>query len=265
MKYTKFYPKSLTLRISILEMVKEDVIAAEIARRLKFSEPRVWYHIHKLEKSGYIRQVMRDRFVERELTQSGKKFLEQYQNYKTGYLVCRAENVRFKANVHGTPSNLVDWNHVQMHNWSLYTSKIDDIHVKLNLGKKPTIEFLPSATDGDGALELVVTLVQECLRVAFRLEERTGIIIGPLRLEPRGEWVAYSPVARWYSTTYGQVTVKDVGKVNASGPQKIGEFEFQDLRDLADYMLTPRRVKKIEFMMETLVRNTTYTVPFYIF
>jgi hypothetical protein len=59
--------------------------------------------------------------------------------------------------------------------------------LKLNLGKMPTVEFLPSPIDGDGALELIVLLTQEVQKAVDRLEERTGLAVGRLRLEPRGD------------------------------------------------------------------------------
>lgn len=256
---SKFYPKSLPLVAYILEMVNEGLTSACIARVLGMDKPHVSYYISGAEEQGLICHVFRSASKSYKLTEAGKKFLDQYQKYLSGNTlsvsICRAENIRFIADVLSKPSNLVDWNHVQMKNWNLYTSKIDKVKVKLNLGKRPTIEFLPSPVDGDGALEILVVLVQECQKATFRLEERTGLVVGPLRLEPRGEWVVYSPTARWFSSTYGQVSVHGIGKVNASKPRGIGEFEFQDPRDLVDHMLVPRRVERIETILEMLVRN----------
>lgn len=140
-----------------------------------------------------------------------------------------------------------------MNNWKMYRSKIDSVGIKINLGKQPTVEFLPSPIDGADVFELITILVQECQDAAFRLKERTGLVVGPLRLEKRGEWVVYSPEARWFSSRYGQVTIKGVGKVNASKPRCIGEFEYQDPRDAADHMLMPRRIERIEATQERLV------------
>ena len=47
-----------------------------------------------------------------------------------------------------------------------------------------------------------------------------------------------------------QVTYDGIGKVNASPPRHIGEFEFHDPRALADYLAMPKRVHNIETMLE---------------
>ena len=75
---------------------------------------------------------------------------------------------------------------MQMKNWNLYTSKIDKVKVKLNLGKRPTIEFLPSPVDGDGALEILVVLVQECLKGSVSFRGKNGSCGGTS--SPRASW-----------------------------------------------------------------------------
>jgi hypothetical protein len=67
--------------------------------------------------------------------------------------------------------------------------------------------------------------------------------------------VIYSPTAKWFAATYGQITVQNIGKVNASKPMAIGEFEFQDPRDLVDHMLVPRRIERIVTLVEKLLHN----------
>jgi len=253
---SKFYHKSLTLLVPIIELLSQGIYPIQIARKLNIKKPHLYYYISKARAIGLLNFKSNANANPYDLTQAGIKFLDRYQKYQPKnsvgdpILMCRAENIRFKADVLRKPSNLVDWDHVQMNNWNLHTFKMGNVRIKLNEGRRPTVEFLPSPVDGNEALELIVDLVQECQIAAFRLEERTGLKIGRLRLEPRGEWLVYSPIARWFSQTYGQVTVRGIGKVNASKPRAIGEFEFQDVRDLVDHMLVPRRVERIEKMVE---------------
>ena len=58
--------------------------------------------------------------------------------------------------------------------------------------------------------------------------------------------VVYDPIAKNFCQYNGQVTVDGIGKVNASKPRNIGEFEFHDPRALVDYMAMPRRLYNIE-------------------
>jgi hypothetical protein len=46
------------------------------------------------------------------------------------------------------------------------------------------------------------------------------------------------------------VTYEGIGKVNASPPRHIREFEFYDPRALVDYLAMPKRVQNIEAMLE---------------
>lgn len=147
-----------------------------------------------------------------------------------------------------------DWNKIEMHNWVQYNSKMDSVYVKLNMGNKPTIELIPSPVDGDDPNQLLVILVYDCISVITALHERFGIKLGPLQLSSRPEWVVYDPVAKNFSKYNGQVTVNGLGKVNASKPRRIGEFEFSDPRMTADYMAMPRRLYKVEQSVEQILK-----------
>src|SRR5438093_517056 len=138
---SKFYTKSLTLVLPILEMIEQGLIESEIANKLNCSKQSVSYHITKLKRCGYIRENGRDVFKLLELTQAGKNFLAMYQHQSTTSTpVCRAENVHFKAPVYKLPASLVDWRKVEMHNWNQYNTEVDSIKIKLNDGQHPTIE-----------------------------------------------------------------------------------------------------------------------------
>lgn len=86
---SKFYSKSLTLLVCILELVKEGTIAADIARCLNMKKPHVSYYITKAKKQGYLKQITRDAFAILELTQAGKNFLDQYTQNNPSIPICR--------------------------------------------------------------------------------------------------------------------------------------------------------------------------------
>ena len=146
----------------------------------------------------------------------------------------------------------VDWKKIQMHNWVQYTSDIDSVHVRLNDGEVPTLVLLPSPVEGDDPFQLYTVMVFACVNVLLELHDKIGLKVGSLELGSRGEWLVYDPVAKSFckNNGHGQVTYDGVGKVNASPPRHIGEFEFHDPRALVDYLAMPKRVQNIEAMLE---------------
>ena len=238
----------------ILEMIKEEVIAADIARYLGMSKPHVSYYINKLEKVGLVKQLTRDVITVYELTQAGIDFLDRYTKDNSVPPVCRAENIQFKATILKMPIDPVDWKRIQMHNWVQYTSEIDSVKVRINMGKNPTLELIPSPLNGDDPYDIYTRLVFECMNVIQTLNSRIGIEVGMPKLSSRGEWLVYDPLARAFCKVNGQVTYEGIAKVNASTPRKLGEFEFNDPKALYDYLLMPSRLKKIEKDIETIMR-----------
>jgi DNA-binding MarR family transcriptional regulator len=145
---SKFYPQSLTLLVQILKMINEDFILTKIAKVLNKKKSHVTYYISKAKERGYVNEVLRDKIKILELTQKGKNLLDQYDKKKTQdnqLPSCRAENIRFEAVIHRLPSKSVDWQKVNMNNWNQYNSTVDNIRVHLNMGKSPSIEFIPQS------------------------------------------------------------------------------------------------------------------------
>ena len=68
---SKFYCKSLTLLVQILEMVRGGSISADIARSLSLQKSHVSYYVSKAKKIGYLKEVTRDTYEVLELTQGG--------------------------------------------------------------------------------------------------------------------------------------------------------------------------------------------------
>jgi predicted transcriptional regulator len=253
---SKFYLKSLTLMVNILELVKQGTIAADIARTLNMDNSHISYYITKAKRLGYFKQVTRDIFALLELTQAGKNSLDRYtqiQNQNnTSIPVCRVENIQFKAKILQMPTIPVNWKRIEMHNWTQYISEIDSVHVRLNDGAVPTLVLLPSPVEGDDPFQLYTLMVFVCVNVIIKLNDNLGIRVGSLELGSRGEWLVYDPVAKSFckNSGHGQVTYDGIGKVNASPPRHIGEFEFYDPRALVDYLAMPKRVQHTEAMLE---------------
>jgi hypothetical protein len=212
--------------LSILEMIKEGIIAAEIARILDFKRSHISYYISKARELGYVKAAKRDVFVDLSLTQAGKNFLDQYHRNEPSIPICRLENMQFKAEINRMPTVPVDWKKIEMKNWIQYIHQIDSVKVRLNMGKNPTLELIPSPVDGDNPYQLIITLVYECVNAILHLYDKIGLKLGKLEIASKPEWVIYDPVAKAFCQHNGQVTYNGIGKVNASRPRGIGEFEF---------------------------------------
>jgi predicted transcriptional regulator len=242
---SNFYPQSLPLLASILELIDEQQSSqAQVAFVLGISKPHVSYYVRKAIRVGYVRELFRDKIRILKLTQEGKSFLDQYGKQSSSdsahsqdqLPICRAENIRFKARIYKLPIKPLDWNKIEMNNWSRYNSSVDNIKVHLNYGKIPTIEFIPSPINSSSPWELFGILYNDCNEVARKLEQLLGMEIGRLEIEPGAEWVVYDPVASIISKQNGQITVDGLGKINASKPLRRGELEYFDPRFAAEYL-----------------------------
>jgi hypothetical protein len=270
MSNSKFYHKSLTLLLPILEMINGGCIASNIATRLGIKKSHVSYYIGRAKVAGYVTEGCQDTFKTYGLTQPGKNFLAMYQQQKQQQHnkagqqrpICRAENVRFKAPVYKMPSRPVDWHKAEKQHWNQYTTEVGGVKVILNHGNNPTIEFLPAAIDGEDPLKLYFMLFSDCNEVANNLQQIFDMQIGRLELSSKGEWVVYNPLAKAITNTTGRITVEGVGKINASLPSRHGEFEFHDPRAAAEFLEMPRRLVRLEEDMKVvlnLVRQGTHS------
>ena len=255
MSSSKFYRKSLTLLLSILEMINEGCISSDVAKRLDIRKSHVSYYLRKAMELHYVKEICSGTFKKYELTQPGKNFVAMYQQQEKQELtICKAENVRFKAPVLKMPSKLVDWHKVEMNNWNQYTTEVDGVKVKLNDGKDPTIEFLPAAIDGNDPNKPYVKLVLDCDKVAKHLEQIFDLQIGRLELSSKAEWVIYNPLAKTITKEIGRVTVDGIGMINASLPTRHGEFEFHDPRAAAEFLEMPGRLARLEEDMKEVLK-----------
>lgn len=231
-----------------MSLIAQGKIQSQIARAMNIERSHVSYYVQKAKELGYVKEVARDVVVILELTQAGKNFLAEYQkgDDKISSPPMRLENIRFKARVLKAPNQLVDWKKIEVRNWSQYTYFVDNIHVKYNAGKQPTIEFIPAGVDGDDPYKLFTQVAGDCERATGKIERATGMILDRLEPSSRPEWVVYDPVARSLSQYHGQVRYDGLAILNASKPRSIGEFEFHDPRSASAYLQMPARVMSIE-------------------
>jgi hypothetical protein len=227
-------------------MIDSGNTLSDIAKSLNIHKSHVSYYIRRAKDLGYVKESPRSTFKILELTQVGKNFLAIYTNSSSNASICRAENIRFKADIIKMPADLTDWYRVDMNNWTQYCCEINGVKVHINYASHPTIEFIHSPVDGDNVEDMRSQLLQDCIAVRDELEERFDMQIGRLHPSPKGEWVTYDPVAKSLSNQLGQITVDGVGKINASKPRRRGEFEWFDPTNCADYMAMPRRLANIE-------------------
>jgi hypothetical protein len=276
---SKFYSRSLTLLIPILELINGGYTISNISEKINIGKSHVSYYVAKAKRLGYVREIFRDTFKHLELTEAGQNFLamyqSRYQSSANGLSTprLRAENIRFKALVYKMPAFppgssvafLSGWDKRPMNNWDQYSTEISGIKVNLNTGKQPTIEFIMppinSISSDDTLIAMYVRLEQDCNHVAEQLEAKLGIGIGRLQVSSKGEWVVYDPVARQITKEIGSVNIKGYAKNNASKPGRIGEVEFFNLKDATDYFLMPRRLARVEWIVEKLWQNHRLQEP----
>jgi hypothetical protein len=139
-----------------------------------------------------------------------------------------------------------------MNNWSQYNTIVDDIRVKLNMGKTPSIEFLPSPVDGDDPWKLFGILYSDCNEVAKKLEQILDMKIGRLEIETGAEWVVYDPVADTVCKYNGQITIEGRGKINASKPSRRGAIEYFDPLHAAEYFAMPENISEIKKLLHNI-------------
>jgi hypothetical protein len=146
-------------------------MVAEIAKALNIS-----YYVRKAKENRYLNEVILDKIKIYELTQIGKSILDQYTTSigrtKKNTPRCRAENVRFKASVNTLATKNPDWHKVEMNNWVQYNSIVDDIKVHLNMGKDPTIGFIPSPVEGRKRKDAGFITAKECYSIESRIDRR---------------------------------------------------------------------------------------------
>ena len=76
-----------------------------------------------------------------------------------------------------------------------------------------------------------------------------------IELSSKGEWVVYIPLAKAITNIIGRVTVDGIGKINASLPNRYGEFEFHDPRAAAEFLEMPGRISRLEQNVDAIKQD----------
>ena len=111
------------------------------------------------------------------------------------------------------------------------------------------------AVHGNDPNKLYVKLVLDCDKVAKHLEQIFDMQIGELELSSKAEWVIYNPLAKAITKEIGRVSVEDVGMINASLPNRYGEFEFHDPRAAAEFLEMPGRISRLEQNVDAIKQD----------
>jgi hypothetical protein len=167
-------------------MLGEGSTASDISSSLNIHKSHISYYIKRLNGFGYIREVCRDVFKLYELTQAGMNFVTMYEN-KDSMNICRAENIRFKAHLKSLPVSLPNGKKVKMNHWDKYCIESNGIKIHFNIGKEPTVEFLPGPIDGTDPKDMQNALLQDCIEASQELEKRLNIRMGRLQESSKGE------------------------------------------------------------------------------
>lgn len=97
-KKSKFYRKSFTLLYRILLKLLNHAYPAQIARDLNMDRQKVFYHVHRLEREGYVVKEFRDAIENYSLTELGQKLFEEIKFFmksqKSSLYVTNASNIR---------------------------------------------------------------------------------------------------------------------------------------------------------------------------
>ncbi len=258
-KRQKFYSKSLASLVPVLSLIGEGMYQEQIALKLDLDPQRVHYYVRRAIEMGWVRESARSTVRILELTQEGKKVLDQWErgHYPMAptnrYLL---ENLQLAAEIIEGPTKPVNWKRVQMTNWVQYRGKVDKISVTINEGKTKKVVFTLTNLPGDRLLDMLLSAIHEYHKAAFRMFELFGIRLGHPEQASRPEYVAYDPLARQVCKDIGQVTIPGVAKINASRPLSRGEMEYHDLEDLASYALMPRRLQHVKRRLDELTLMT---------
>jgi hypothetical protein len=115
-------------------MIDSGVILSGIAKALSIHKSHVSYYIRKAKDLSYVKESPQSAFKILELTQAGKSFLARYTNSSSSNrsTICRAENIRFKADIIKMPAHLNDWHKAEMNNWTQYCIEINGVKVHIN-------------------------------------------------------------------------------------------------------------------------------------
>jgi hypothetical protein len=207
---------------------------SRVARILGFSPQLMHYHVKRWLKMGWIRlEVKTPNMTLYKLVPSVKKSL-------TGGEVLPYKGVRLHAYslkfpIVAGPSSVVDWNRVELANWSKFVGCECGLTVE-----KTTRHVIIHADEvlSEDPNEATLLAILECLRLARVLEEKFQMKLGTPKLLRKPHYAVSDPVARWF-TDFMELS-SDVGKMDQS--EGGGEIDFFDAELAKEYLVMPLRM-----------------------
>jgi len=207
---------------------------SRVARILGFSPQVLHYHVKKWLKMGWIRlDVKTPNMTTYKLVPSVKKSL-------TGGEVLPFKGVRLHAYslkfpVVDGPSSAVDWDRVQLANWTRLVGCECGLTVE-----KTTKHVIVHADEvlSEDPNEATLLAILECLRLARALEDKFQMKLGTPKLLRKPHFAVSDPVARWF-TDFMELS-SDVGKMDQS--EGAGEIDYFDAGLAKDYLVMPLRM-----------------------
>jgi hypothetical protein len=211
---------------------------SKVARILGFSPQVLHYHVKKWLKMRWIRlDVKTPNMTSYKLEPSVKKSLTGGEN--SPYKGVRLHAYSLKFPVVDGPSSLVDWNRVQMANWTRLVGCECGLTVE-----KTTKHVIVHADEilSEDPNEATLLAILECLRLARVLEDKFQMKLGTPKMLRKPHYAVSDPVARWF-TDFMELS-SDVGKMDKS--EGVGEIDYYDAELAKDYLVMPLRMLGVQ-------------------
>lgn len=96
-KQSKIYRKSFTLLYQILIRLINHLYPTQIANQLNMDKQKIFYHVHNLERRGYIKKEFKDAIENYTLTEKGEKLFQEIKLFiksKKSALYVTKSNIR---------------------------------------------------------------------------------------------------------------------------------------------------------------------------
>jgi len=244
------FKRGLTTRVfrtrvlPILRLLAAGNYPAKIARVLGMSRSHVHYYLRRLEKAGWIKRTGSRWPVFYSVSEDVQRFLDGVERgFCDGRRILRLHNVVFKFPVLREPCRRVDWRRVELVNWSQFVGRECGVTVRKNTG---SVEVFCDVVEGRNPYELLWLAFEQACRVAAYLESKFGMRLGFPRLSRKPHFGVYDLFADFVGKYYEFSS--DFAKVDES--EGFSELDILDPGLANDYVLMPRRLRKIEKKLE---------------
>ena len=240
-----------TRGLRVLELLGAGNTASQTARTLGIGRSSVSYWVKKLLKMGLIQIQVKDVVKIYRLTYQGSKILTRSER---GSRVVVLEDYPIKYEVFEDEKVPVDWVKLgRPRNWEKLGFKIGGVRV---IKTSRSVIVHPGQIRGDDPYELLYLSGRLCDRVAGYLESSLGMRLGPGEPIRKPIFQIYDGLAS--SGKFHAVKVPGVGGEDNSPPSLEPHHEFEGPEETADFLLMPKRLKKLERDMDILNQDVLY-------